>query len=868
MKRRLVALGICFAMLTSTISIGTVKAEETAEQPELQSGLPKIVSIELDKNEQSVLKDDKITISIEVEEGEEEREKLDSLQVELNCEGEKARTLTLDARCFNAESGKYEFEFPALENSSGEIEEQRWCVDTIVIKNRAESEREIDKEQLRETTEQGGGYKYWYLITEEADTDVDDSTGTEETKEDQTKEKAEAIQQVQTDFDNQEGEVGKYKVTFYYTSTDDTLEWRHEKVIQYMNKGVTIGEAVRQAEKKGTPERNYPGLQFKEWSWQPEDGQTADTLISGYTTIKMDAVYDNVVLSCNYSYLGKNGERQSETRNEIVEKTMTLKAVRERVLDYRLPDSVYPDLSFNTWKSYRPFEDSTITVGEHAQYGVYKATAKPDYTKGIIHIEYKMADGQGKGKTVNKIIMADFDITCGEVANLCESIAPDAEYKKLKRDGWAESVYNGNDSDNFFAGNSSYEAWVTLEEKYKDYGWVNFGYHSLQSNGDDNWIMEAKLYPYGMKFASIVEEGINTSLKPEFEELRFKGWNCPDAERLPETFDGTYYSRINLEPLADNCVVQYFVLKLGFGSKGSELIQAFAVEKGTLIAPPINLGQYKNIAWFEPNRVVVQDAITDFVGEENTLDYTKGNPDVSNPATTIYLPQDLSDSLVQQINLAKAGDKVECQMGNATILSQQILEAMAEKDVNVEFSMENGAVWSVNGMSVRADGLKDTNLFIQKYDKDKGPIPTLTMNKTAGELPANQLDLVHDGEFEFDAQLTLDVDAILNEKKGILLWHNNGTMQLEDSAIVNGSKVDFDFVHGSEYAVVYAMNGDVDNDGKITIRDMMRVLHHISSYQSLDALRQGIADVDMNNKVNIQDLMRLLHVVSGSSSGV
>ena len=93
-------------------------------------------------------------------------------------------------------------------------------------------------------------------------------------------------------------------------------------------------------------------------------------------------------------------------------------------------------------------------------------------------------------------------------------------------------------------------------------------------------------------------------------------------------------------------------------------------------------------------------------------------------------------------------------------------------------------------------------------------------------------------------------------------------MQLQDSAIVNDSKASFDFIHGSEYAVVYAMNGDVDCDNKITIRDMMRMLHHISGYQSLDALQQGIADVDMNNKVNIQDLMRTLHVVSGSSSGL
>jgi hypothetical protein len=57
--------------------------------------------------------------------------------------------------------------------------------------------------------------------------------------------------------------------------------------------------------------------------------------------------------------------------------------------------------------------------------------------------------------------------------------------------------------------------------------------------------------------------------------------------------------------------------------------------------------------------------------------------------------------------------------------------------------------------------------------------------------------------------------------------------------------------------------GDVNNDGKVSLSDLMLVLNHVSGKKYLTGDAIEAADVDGNGKVNLQDLMKILNYVSG-----
>lgn len=59
--------------------------------------------------------------------------------------------------------------------------------------------------------------------------------------------------------------------------------------------------------------------------------------------------------------------------------------------------------------------------------------------------------------------------------------------------------------------------------------------------------------------------------------------------------------------------------------------------------------------------------------------------------------------------------------------------------------------------------------------------------------------------------------------------------------------------------------GDLNNDSKTNIIDLMKCLHHISGRTLLDGEQLVAADINDDGKVTVVDLMRLLHYVSGRS---
>ncbi len=253
------------------------------------------------------------------------------------------------------------------------------------------------------------------------------------------------------------------------------------------------------------------------------------------------------------------------------------------------------------------------------------------------------------------------------------------------------------------------------------------------------------------------------------------------------------------------------------------------------------------------------------IGEENTC-LTDANihynvPGIMDP----YLPDEVCSILIQQIESGNEGTTINVDMNEASIIPKYVLEVLNNKNVNLNLTLSNGICWTINGQDVQ-DNVQDLEVSLIRSEKESGAIPAETINAISGIQEGEQLMFLQDGAFYLTADIILPVDNILEGKKAVLLYYENEALSLTDSDIVKEGKMEFEINQGSEYAVIYAVNGDVNADEKVNIVDLMQVLHHVSGRNTMNALQQGIADTDLNNNVNIVDLMRMLHYVSGRNS--
>lgn len=229
------------------------------------------------------------------------------------------------------------------------------------------------------------------------------------------------------------------------------------------------------------------------------------------------------------------------------------------------------------------------------------------------------------------------------------------------------------------------------------------------------------------------------------------------------------------------------------------------------------------------------------------------------------LSEEMFTMLIQEINSSDIGGVVEMETGSATIIPREILEALQSRRVNLCLTLEDGTCWSINGQDIESAG-QDMDLSVKRSSIDAGAIPVEQLNSISGTREGEQIEFLQQGLIGFDAHIVLPAEKRFDGKKAVFLNYENEDINLFCSAIVTDSKIEFETKQGDNYAVIYAANGDVNDDEKVNIVDLMQVLHHASGRKAMNVLQQGIADTDLNNSVNVQDLMRMMHYVSGRSS--
>lgn len=152
---------------------------------------------------------------------------------------------------------------------------------------------------------------------------------------------------------------------------------------------------------------------------------------------------------------------------------------------------------------------------------------------------------------------------------------------------------------------------------------------------------------------------------------------------------------------------------------------------------------------------------------------------------------------------ADDGDALAIDMNGTTEVPKEIFEAVAGKDVDVTFELEDGVSWTVNGTDIPTDAdLNDLDLGVTM---DSDGIPVNVINAITGERDSVQMTLAHDGEFGF----TMTLSAPLGKKNAGLwanLYHydeNVEAMRFEVAAeIDDDGNAALPMSHASQYAIV------------------------------------------------------------------
>ena len=187
-------------------------------------------------------------------------------------------------------------------------------------------------------------------------------------------------------------------------------------------------------------------------------------------------------------------------------------------------------------------------------------------------------------------------------------------------------------------------------------------------------------------------------------------------------------------------------------------------------------------------------------------------------------------------------------MGNATVVPKDILEAAKGKDIDVVLNM-GGYTWTINGKDIYSSNLKDIDL---RVTLDTDNIPSNIIQALAGDNPAKQLSLAHNGDFGFLATLTVNVGAenagrfgnlYYYDSEGRLIFMNAGT-------VTSDGRVSLEFSHASEYVIVMSeqqmsqaeadvVNNDTLNSGKGTDEASDKAVDKVSAKASNQAAGNG-----------------------------
>lgn len=434
----------------------------------------------------------------------------------------------------------------------------------------------------------------------------------------------------------------------------------------------------------------------------------------------------------------------------------------------------------------------------------------PTYT---VNASFMALDENGRWTTVDSKTAenAERRSTYSEVG----ITAPEApEYPGLTFQGW--STYYGEefDPDTEITG-AMYEVYYAVYDKAP----VSVSYVYFDSEGYRVYDTEVSLVS---KDTAVKDALTGKTEKQEPDEtfpgLNFTGWdwdhsydeNAPVGDRL-DVYAWASYDKAIVRFLAHDVFKAPENLTRLPEEREMEMVYCVAVDRDSKVKIPTKGTWVVNIMpeETEAGEITAFDAertIYGYLGEGGSavVPEDPDEPAVTPPGVT--MPDEEIDSLVEAVQSVPEGGGLTVDMGNATVVSHEVLEAAKGKDVTIELNMGD-YTWTLNGKDIVAQNLKDINLEVKLHTDG---IPSKTVQELAGDDPAMQISLTHEGSFGFQATLTINAGREYAGKYGNLYWYDsNERMVFVDAGVIQpNGEISLVFSHASDYVLVMSDQAD------------------------------------------------------------
>ena len=188
---------------------------------------------------------------------------------------------------------------------------------------------------------------------------------------------------------------------------------------------------------------------------------------------------------------------------------------------------------------------------------------------------------------------------------------------------------------------------------------------------------------------------------------------------------------------------------------------------------------------------------TSYVEEETTATVSENKPFIKGADG-----KEGWEVITSELTAVKDGATITVEMNGATKVPGNVVAGIKGKDVTVVIDLGNGISWSINGKTVTSDKVADIDFSLKK---DTNAVPADTVKKVADGKTAVQFSLAHDGNFGFDAVLSIDLDKKNAGLYANLFYYNPTSKALE---FVEAAKIAEDgtaalaFKHASDYVIV------------------------------------------------------------------
>ena len=184
---------------------------------------------------------------------------------------------------------------------------------------------------------------------------------------------------------------------------------------------------------------------------------------------------------------------------------------------------------------------------------------------------------------------------------------------------------------------------------------------------------------------------------------------------------------------------------------------------------------------------------------ESTTDEKINNTDEKSDDTVIVAPkvdEKTKEEILEQI-LSVTNETVVLETEDMHI-SKEIIQAILDNG-NTLVVKGNNYSWTINASSI--DEAKDIDLGVNIGTSN---IAEEEITSLVNGNDFLELTLDYDGPFGFEGTLSIEVADKYNNKIATLYYYNNGTFERMGNSVVTDNTASFEFVHASEYVVVFA----------------------------------------------------------------